>query len=109
MKYPEVLQRVTVPSWLWMPHRGSKPRHLPMYIWHWIMIWMCFRSSIRLICQVHVRNEVAQEIEDVIGIEAMDAPRISAKTGLNIDEVLEQIVTKIPAPAGDPKMHRLRR
>ena len=48
-------------------------------------------------------EEVAQEIEDVIGIEAMDAPRISAKTGLNIEEVLEQIVTKIPAPAGDPK------
>ena len=39
----------------------------------------------------------------MIGIEAMDAPRISAKTGLNIEEVLEQIVTKIPAPAGDPK------
>ena len=48
-------------------------------------------------------DEVAQEIEDVIGIEAMDAPRISAKTGLNIDDVLEQIVEKIPAPQGDPK------
>ena len=48
-------------------------------------------------------DEVAQEIEDVIGIEAHDAPRISAKTGLNIDQVLEQIVTKIPAPTGDPK------
>ena len=46
-------------------------------------------------------DEVAQEIEDVIGIEAMDAPRISAKTGLNIEEVLEQIVKKIPAPTGD--------
>jgi len=46
-------------------------------------------------------DEVAQEIEDVIGIEAMDAPRISAKTGLNIEDVLEQIVTKIPAPEGD--------
>ena len=43
-----------------------------------------------------------QEIEDVIGIEAHDAPRISAKTGLNIDQVLEQIVEKIPAPTGDP-------
>ena len=48
-------------------------------------------------------DEVAQEIEDVIGIEAMDAPKISAKTGLNIDQVLEQIVEKIPAPQGDPK------
>ncbi len=46
-------------------------------------------------------DEIVQEIEDVIGIEAHDAPRISAKTGLNIEEVLEQIVTKIPAPTGD--------
>ncbi|MCI8327545.1 MAG: elongation factor 4 [Lachnospiraceae bacterium] len=47
-------------------------------------------------------ERVVEEIEDVIGIEAEDAPRISAKTGLNIEEVLEQIVTKIPAPKGDP-------
>ena len=47
-------------------------------------------------------DEVIQEIEDVIGIEAHDAPRISAKTGLNIDQVLEHIVEKIPAPTGDP-------
>lgn len=46
-------------------------------------------------------DRVVSEIEDVIGIEAQDAPRISAKTGLNIDEVLEQIITKIPAPSGD--------
>jgi GTP-binding protein LepA len=46
-------------------------------------------------------ERVVNEIEDVIGIEAQDAPRISAKTGLNIDDVLEQIVTKIPAPSGD--------
>ena len=44
---------------------------------------------------------VASEIEDVIGIEAHDAPRISAKMGLNIEEVLEAIVAKIPAPNGD--------
>jgi GTP-binding protein lepA len=44
---------------------------------------------------------VASEIEDVIGIEAHDAPRISAKMGLNIEEVLEAIVAKIPAPVGD--------
>ncbi len=47
-------------------------------------------------------DRVVEEIEDVIGIEAQDAPRISAKQGLNIDEVLEQIVEKVPAPKGDP-------
>ena len=46
---------------------------------------------------------VAAEIEDVIGLEASDAPRISAKTGLNVEAVLEEIVQKIPAPAGDPE------
>ena len=46
-------------------------------------------------------EEVKKEIEDIIGIPAMDAPCISAKTGLNVDEVLERIVTDIPAPAGD--------
>ena len=46
-------------------------------------------------------ERVIEEIEDVIGLEAHDAPRISAKTGLNVEEVLEQIVTKIPAPQGD--------
>ncbi len=48
-------------------------------------------------------QRVINEIEDVIGIEAQDAPQISAKTGLNVDQVLEQIVEKIPAPDGDPK------
>ena len=47
-------------------------------------------------------DRVIEEIEDVIGIEATDAPLISAKTGLNVEEVLEQIVEKIPAPQGDP-------
>lgn len=46
-------------------------------------------------------ERVAAEIEDVIGLEASDAPRISAKTGLNVEAVLEEIVQKIPAPAGD--------
>ena len=48
-------------------------------------------------------DRVIEEIEDIIGIEAHDAPLISAKTGLNVDQVLEQIVEKIPAPGGDPK------
>ena len=45
-------------------------------------------------------DEVRKEIEDIIGIEASDAPAISAKMGINIDEVLEAIVKKIPAPKG---------
>ncbi len=45
-------------------------------------------------------DRVAEEIEDIIGIEAHDAPRISAKTGENVEEVLEAIVQKLPAPTG---------
>lgn len=47
-------------------------------------------------------DRVKDEIEDVIGIEAQDAPLISAKNGINIEEVLEAVVQKIPAPNGDP-------
>ncbi len=46
-------------------------------------------------------ERVINEIEDIIGIEAQDAPQISAKTGEHVEEVLEQIVEKIPAPGGD--------
>jgi len=48
-------------------------------------------------------ERVIHEIEDVIGIEAHNAPKISAKDGVNIEEVLERIVTDIPAPSGDEK------
>lgn len=47
-------------------------------------------------------ERVIEEIEDIIGIEAHDAPLISAKTGLNVEQVLEKIIEKIPAPEGDP-------
>ena len=46
-------------------------------------------------------DEVATEVEEILGVPAMDAPRISAKTGLNVEEVLEQVIEKIPAPNGD--------
>ncbi|MBQ2579674.1 MAG: translation elongation factor 4 [Lachnospiraceae bacterium] len=47
-------------------------------------------------------ERVINEIEDVIGLEAQDAPQISAKTGLNVEEVLKQVIEKLPAPTGDP-------
>ncbi|MBQ9329236.1 MAG: translation elongation factor 4 [Solobacterium sp.] len=47
-------------------------------------------------------EEVKQEIESIIGLDCSDAPLISARTGLNVESVLEQIVTKIPSPSGDP-------
>lgn len=46
-------------------------------------------------------DEAAEELENILGVDASDAPRISAKSGLNVGEVLEQIVKKIPAPKGD--------
>ncbi|MGL5949709.1 MAG: translation elongation factor 4 [Aeromonas sp.] len=48
-------------------------------------------------------ERVAEEIEDIVGIDAMEAVRCSAKTGLGVDLVLEEIVAKIPAPEGDPE------
>ncbi len=47
-------------------------------------------------------ERVAEEIEDIIGIEAIDAPRVSAKSGIGIEELLTHLVDKIPAPTGDP-------
>ncbi|MCV5340508.1 GTP-binding protein, partial [Escherichia coli] len=47
-------------------------------------------------------ERVAEEIEEIVGIDAMDATRCSAKTGLGVEDVLENIVSAIPAPEGDP-------
>ena len=46
-------------------------------------------------------DEAVEELENILGVYAEDAPRISAKSGLNIEDVLEQVITKIPAPKGD--------
>ncbi len=46
-------------------------------------------------------DEAAYELEEILGLDASDAPRISAKSGLNVEEVLEQVIEKIPAPSGD--------
>lgn len=48
-------------------------------------------------------EKIAKQIEDVIGIEAISAPQISAKSGLNVQAVLEEVIKRVPAPQGDPK------
>ena len=48
-------------------------------------------------------ERVAEEIEDIVGIDAIDAVRCSAKTGVGVEDVLEEIVKRIPAPQGDPE------
>lgn len=65
------------------------------------MIWKLCRVINKIDLPSADPDRVKNEIEDVIGIEAQDAPLISAKLGTNIEEVLEQIVKKIPAPQGD--------
>ena len=62
---------------------------------------MLFRSKIDLPAADPKR--VKEEVENVIGLEAADAPEISAKMGINIQAVLEDVVQNVPAPAGDPK------
>ena len=73
-----------------------------MCIWHSIIIWRSSPLLIRSICQVRSRSGSSKEIEDVIGLDASDAVLASAKAGIGIKEILEQVVAKVPAPTGDP-------
>ena len=66
------------------------------------MIWKLFQSLIKLILPSADPERVRQEIEDVIGLDASEAVLASAKAGIGIEEILEQIVEKVPAPTGDP-------
>ena len=52
---------------------------------------------------MQIQNELRKEIEDVIGIDASEAVLASAKTGIGIEDILEQVVEKVPAPNGDPE------
>ena len=103
MRFPEAWQPATARSWWWMRHRVLRLRHLAN-------VYLALDHDLDVFPVINKIDlpsadpeRVINEIEDVIGIEAQDAPQISAKTGLNVDQVLEQIVHKIPAPGGDPK------
>ena len=88
-------------SWWWTPARASRPRPWPMSIRPSTTTMRSCRSSTRSTCPPPSRTGCAQQIEDVIGIDASDAVESSAKTGLGIHEVLEAIVTRLPPPKGD--------
>ena len=67
----------------------------------WIMIWKSFQLLTRLTCQLRIQNACVAEIEDVIGLDASEAVLASAKAGIGIEDILEQIVEKVPAPTGN--------
>lgn len=68
--------------------------------WRWISKW--FRYSTRSTSPAADPERVADEIEDIVGIDAHDAVRCSAKTGVGVTDVLERLVRDIPPPEGDP-------
>ena len=67
----------------------------------WLTTLKLFRSSQKVDLPSARPDEIAKEIEDVLGLDASDAPRISAKSGENVQQVLDAIVDKLPAPSGD--------
>ncbi len=77
-----------------------KPRHWPTPIWLWNTIWRSSRSSTRSTCPPPTPPGAKEEIEDVIGLDASEAPEISAKMGINIQAVLEDIVHHVSRPPG---------
>ncbi len=83
--------------WWWTPPRAWRPRRWPT------PTGAGARSGVvPILNKIDLPSahpdEVAQEVEDVIGLPCMDAPRVSAKTGLDVDQVLERVVRDIPAP-----------
>ena len=73
-----------------------------MFIWHSIIILEIIPVINKIDLPSAEPERVKQEIEDVIGLDASDAVLASAKAGIGIKEILEQVVAKVPAPTGDP-------
>ena len=91
------------PFWWWTPRRAWRPRPWPTPTWHWSTIWSWCPviNKIDLPSRRPGRGGTGGGGRDR-SCPALDAPRVSAKTGLNVDEVLERMVTDIPAPTGRP-------
>ena len=101
MRFPVLWRRVRVRFWWWMRHRVSRRRRSATPI-------LALDAGLEIVPVINKIDlpaadapRVKQEIEDIIGIPAEDSPEISAKMSINIHEVLERIVTDIPAPEGD--------
>ena len=87
--------------WWSMPARVSRRRPWPTPITRSRPTTRSSRSSTRSTCRRPTPSACRKEIEDVIGIDTSDAVRVSAKTGLGIDELLEAMVKRLPPPKGD--------
>ena len=103
-RWPPVKER----CWWWMPPRASRPRPLPIPIWH-------VEHDLEIVPVINKIDLPSRRSGAGLPMRLKMSsvfrpwmlPRISAKTGINVEEVLERIVTDIPGPLGDPAAHRL--
>ena len=84
------------------PARALRHRRWRTAIWRWTTIWRSCRFLNKIDLPSADPDAVAKEVEDVIGLPCMEAPRVSAKLGIGVKEVLESVARDIPAPTGDP-------
>ncbi len=88
--------------WWWTRRRASKRRAWPTATPPWSRAWKWCRVLNKIDLPSADPDKVIKEIEEIIGIDAQDALRVSAKTGENVPELLEELVRRIPAPKGNP-------
>ena len=87
--------------WWWTPVRASRRRRWPTSTWRWITIWRSSPVINKIDLPSAQPDVVRHEIEDEIGLDTEGCPLVSAKQGIGIEDVLEAIVQKVPAPTGD--------